>query len=331
MSDYLTNLVIRSFAPVATVQPLGAQPYASPGAFGTPTAEFSDPFAEPAILGDDATAKTDEVTPQRKRSPRKVMLPEAPIGIDQEPVETPLGNIQRVATTPPSGELPDRTESAASRSQSKPTLSKKAVAKPDEAPRMLAGFDEREPKRNVVRSTRAADAASINAADAANINRDTLYFPPIDTGHSTRQLMKRRAKGVSLSPQTSATHFPGDISAAPDKLQPPAVVESVVERTTTPIEERQPTTAPLTTLIPKTSAQPLLPVNVKTRPNLQSRHAPDGTAAQVPLTETIINVAIGRIEVRATPFESPRRERQSNGPKVMNLDDYLQQRSRGNR
>jgi hypothetical protein len=45
--------------------------------------------------------------------------------------------------------------------------------------------------------------------------------------------------------------------------------------------------------------------------------------------ETVVNVAIGRIEVRATPATTPRRERQASGPKVMTLDDYVQQRSRG--
>jgi hypothetical protein len=83
-----------------------------------------------------------------------------------------------------------------------------------------------------------------------------------------------------------------------------------------------------TTLVPKPTAQPLPSVTTKTRPSRPAVKPPvEPEPAALP-PETVINVAIGRIEVRATPAATPRRERQP-APKVMTLDDYVQQRSRG--
>jgi hypothetical protein len=103
---------------------------------------------------------------------------------------------------------------------------------------------------------------------------------------------------------------------------------AVIERTPAPVEKTQTSPVPLATLIPKISAPPLMPVRVRTRPQFQSASPPDETRAEQ--AETIINVAIGRIEVRATPAETASRQRQrSSGPRVMKLDEYLHQRSQG--
>jgi hypothetical protein len=83
-----------------------------------------------------------------------------------------------------------------------------------------------------------------------------------------------------------------------------------------------------TTLVPKPTAQPLPSVTTKTRPSRPAVKPPVEPEPAAPSPETVINVAIGRIEVRATPSATPRRERQP-APKVMTLDDYVQQRSRG--
>ena len=70
MSDYFTNLVIRSFSPGAAVQPLGVSPYVTPGAVEHPFAGSSDPFAE-AIKLNDEIAETEEVTPERNSTRSK--------------------------------------------------------------------------------------------------------------------------------------------------------------------------------------------------------------------------------------------------------------------
>jgi hypothetical protein len=386
MSDYLTNLVIRSFSPMASVQPMGASLYVAPDVLRGSFGELSDPFAEAASSGEDDSAEAEELTPQRKRSRDKparfqAAIGEPPIKREQASSLAPFANGRSDSITPLRPEFPDPPQSAALPGRSHPTLSDESRAKLEEAPRLtaslespiagvtlaspekpsepaapvrkgsdtgsplvnpgllplqkerlealpavptgIATFDESVTEENINPSTRAADRT--------NDNSYTFHGEPIDTGVSTWHLLKRPGKGGTLSPQTSPAYSTPPVSAAADKFQPPAVSGSVVERITAPPEERQQVKVSLTTLVPKVSAQPLLPVNVKTRPNLDPRRAPYEAAAHLPLTETIVNVAIGRIEVRATPAESPRRERQSKGPKVMNLDDYMQQRSRGNR
>ena len=70
MSDYFTNLVTRSFSPVAAVQPLAVSPYVTTAAAENSFAEFSDPFAE-AIKLNDETLEADEATPERNSSRSK--------------------------------------------------------------------------------------------------------------------------------------------------------------------------------------------------------------------------------------------------------------------
>ncbi|HEX6045669.1 MAG TPA: hypothetical protein VFZ22_14345, partial [Pyrinomonadaceae bacterium] len=93
---------------------------------------------------------------------------------------------------------------------------------------------------------------------------------------------------------------------------------------------KQEITSSFTTLVPKPAVQPLpLPHVRKTRSIPPLAQPPDEVQPPAALPpETVVNVAIGRIEVRATPATTPRRERPS-GPKIMTLDDYVQQRSRG--
>ena len=43
----------------------------------------------------------------------------------------------------------------------------------------------------------------------------------------------------------------------------------------------------------------------------------------------VVNVTIGRIEVRAAPAPAPRQSTEARGPKPMSLDEYLKQRGSG--
>src|SRR5260370_22243113 len=70
MSDYFTNLVTRSFSPVASVQPLGVSPYVAPEEAENSFEESSDPFAEAAKLDNDMV-NAEAVSPERKPSRSK--------------------------------------------------------------------------------------------------------------------------------------------------------------------------------------------------------------------------------------------------------------------
>ena len=56
-----------------------------------------------------------------------------------------------------------------------------------------------------------------------------------------------------------------------------------------------------------------------------------GPERPVSQPEPVINVTIGRIEVRATPASTPQSQKTRSTPPVMTLDEYLQKRSKGDR
>ena len=58
---------------------------------------------------------------------------------------------------------------------------------------------------------------------------------------------------------------------------------------------------------------------------------PAGPERPVSQPEPVINVTIGRIEVRATPASTPQSQKTRSTPPVMTLDEYLQQRGKGDR
>jgi hypothetical protein len=51
----------------------------------------------------------------------------------------------------------------------------------------------------------------------------------------------------------------------------------------------------------------------------------------IPKPEPVINVTIGRIEVRAMPPSTQQVKKPRSTPPVMTLDEYLQKRSKGDR
>ena len=95
------------------------------------------------------------------------------------------------------------------------------------------------------------------------------------------------------------------------------------------VEKDQPAVGPLTALVPRPVAELLIPSSSKTQSNVIQNEAKPGEMAAGP-PEAVVNVSIGRIEIRATPPTS-RPERQRNPPHVMNLDEYVRQRSGGSR
>ncbi|HEV7473376.1 MAG TPA: hypothetical protein VGN90_04950 [Pyrinomonadaceae bacterium] len=353
MNDYLANLVIRSFAPVVPFQPLAAPLPAPQEIFQSPVPEVSDlfdPFAQPAIPGgEELTAAAPEPSSRRKRVPHSLDPSAAPLATDQESVAGTLDDMKPGATGLSFGRLPGQAESAAPPIQPSdrrsdetrrlPPGTQRAPALSDTAADEISwqlsetsSAETSEPIRKAVEPAKRLATpnlqlrpieifAEITPAQPAN---DGLYesgqkrkgvpsarisgqtdvteeLQPVDSGRSSWPSLKRQAKDVSLT-------------------SPPA--QASLDRVAFP--------ATLTTLVPKSRAE-ALPQNARSRPRLSFRNAFDESATQPPPAETVINVAIGRIEVRATPADSVRRERQRTRPKTMNLDDYQQQRSRGNR
>jgi hypothetical protein len=365
MSDYFTNLVIRSFSPLVSVQPMGQFRSMAQEPFERPLETFLDPPGETSSSSDDARAEPNGPTapgnPSRDKPARlEGPIRETPIGSDQLLPTAPFVNSES-NTVPPSQHIsPKPVEFAALRRQSNPSLPNDSGAKPEERAGKQTSLESVIARVNLTPTETPSEPARLRASlkrerieelsaespgttsfgevlPEKNIYRSIrvtgntdayTHHEPIEAGISIRHQMKTAEKADSLSPQTSPAHLAQSVSA--DKLQMPAVAGSAPKLTTAALEERQETRTSLTTLVPKVSSQPLLPVGVKTRSNFASREAPFETAAQPASTENIINVAIGRIEIRATPSAGAKREQQSKGPKVMNLDDYMQQRSRGN-
>lgn len=91
-----------------------------------------------------------------------------------------------------------------------------------------------------------------------------------------------------------------------------------------PHHERQHAQQP--TIIPRPHAEPRAAIAIQPRIEPPVAHGPP--AAQRAEPAPIIQVTIGRIDVRATPpaAQPPRQRAQ---PAVMSLDEYLRQRSRG--
>jgi hypothetical protein len=336
MSDFLTNIVTRSFSPASSpVKPMMS-------AYPTPAAhsQFSDPFAEAPIASEnDKTEATPVANPLATRPSRGA----APIGpaavtndhaviqletVADEPIET-IRPVHRDAgqteeRTPNVHHTPKTVDAAASETSkqtpSKPLTSEtpapavQKIERPRETPSSApntASIDTTAPARGILLQRQAG--GKTNGAD-------TTHHAPLIAEASTRHIAKRIQDQIShskprVSPDTETTG--------------PLIIEQIVERTTAPLEQRpQQTSAAFTTLVPKPAPSSPFTVKVKPRPNMPTSDAHE-TSADLPAAETVINVAIGRIEVRAISQPAAKRERHPSGPKLMSLDDYVQQRSRG--
>jgi hypothetical protein len=361
MSDFLTNLVMRSFSRTASVQPVGTTAYPGPEMLRDPVEQFADPFAEEP-LSEEAEEQT---VPPLNQEPanRSSRIESAPIANDREPFVAPQladrGVPPAAREIPSSPESPTHVQRQSHESSSKLkepfSVSKTATTESLTAPLTKSIELSRSSRQRSRQTPRDRDASLLNqepnAAPSLELGTSTESAPtqgilqkratsnatsiapvghqvPVDPQPSVRRLMRRRANAISLSPQTSSSHLEPAEPRRTQKTDPPAVAFAG-EKTPLPLEERQQTITSFTTLIPKTSTQPLLPVNIKSRPDVHTRDVRDEAVTDPPSQETVINVAIGRIEVRATSAPAAKRERQTSGPKVMNLDDYMQQRSRG--
>lgn len=346
MSDFLTNLVMRSYSGTPSVQPMTHSAYAAPEAAPEPEAESFEPFVE-------------EITPAPGQPRRQVVAPKPVQETPAEPVQH-TDEIKSVSIAPeaadvivpraqtPEPEQPliikEKSVSPAVAETKPPRVNRRPVSEttPTKQSRVPGPTPVAAAKPS---SSRAAAAPAEPATPRETIVHRTeiqpaqpIYRTPIQTVQpATRRLIKK-STNASESPAQTTPSTPSSASSSikPEtrtrKAEPEIVeqvIEQVIERQSVAVENTQHVTNSFTTLIPNTTAQRLPALNLKPRPNTPLPVLPDEAEPPAPPTETVINVAIGRIEVRATPAATPSRERQPAGPKVRTLDDYLQQRSRG--
>jgi len=332
MSDFLTNLVMRSFSGTPAVQPMTFSTYAAP---------------EPV----DVDVDVDQPPPQTLA--QKPVKPTPVVNADKHE------SVSKVTEAAESAEFAEATETAEVDNLFIPTIQtqtpeprkplvikEKSVSPPvtETKPRRVnqsstnplvipptkeTGLPQQQQEKIVERTeTRTEFKTEIQPAPPQQL----IYHPPIQTVQPTaRRLSKKQPIPIPAPAQKQ----PPDVSTtakhdtSPVQKHDLEIVEHVIERPSVTIENTQQVTTSFTTLIPNTTAQPLPALNLKPRSKTALPDLPSEAEPPPSTPETVINVAIGRIEVRATPATTPKRERQQHGPKVRTLDDYLQQRSRG--
>lgn len=341
MSDFLTNLVMRSYSGTPSVQPMTLSTYAD--AAPEPMAESPEPFVE-------------EITPAAVE-PRKHVVAEKPVQETRaEPVQhTDENRSVSIAadvivprTQTPELEKPlavkEKSVSPAVAETKPPRVNRRSVSEAPPKQRRVPGpTPSEQPKPS---SPPAAHAEPATTPETIVHRTETkteiqpaqlIYRTPSQTVQpSTRRLIKKPTSPIDSpaqpAPSVSRPSVPAKQETRAHKADPEIieqVIEQVIEHSSVTIENTQHVTNSFTTLIPNTTAQRLPALSIKSRPNTPLPVLSDEAEPPAPPAETVINVAIGRIEVRATPAATSGRERQPAGPKVRTLDDYLQQRSRG--
>lgn len=296
MSDFLTNLVMRSFAQTPSVQPVALSTYAAP----EPQLE-TDPVEHVV----EPVRKTE---PSRPATPRVQNTETVQNTDEREPV---IEKVPPVAT-PPIRPIHSEKNAETRQPESLPESVFASPAKPDNtiAPPVS-------PKQHVLKSP------------AVQVQK--VVEPLIVEQVVERVTERPTVKTIERPTITTIERSTTEIIERPSVITTERTIEhSTEQQSSITIENTEHVTNSFTTLVPKVTPQSLPATrNLKHRPARSQTTAPDEEQQQTPAPspETVVNVAIGRIEVRATPAPTTRRERQ--GPKVMTLDDYLQQRSRG--
>lgn len=344
MSDFLTNLLTRSFSQETSVRPLLEPVLASPPLPREerfdPVEEFSD-LVEEVSSPDSAEPSQKSVKPARKRGVTRVSSPvvaREPTIENHEPSFPPRESLPTFSPAPisvtqanstlkelsPLSQVSAHPELGGGRSQAErppvtPTAGSMVMRKPK------SSFSRAEPNSTSQSILQRRVSATTRTADATDLR-------PGQSPSSTVPVTGQSGVENFLASRTSRLHSRDTAMPNDGGLQ---IVERFIERPVSPppprapaaFNQRQASTL-LTTIVPNIVTIPF-PISTKSRSDKSSSGPGDMVADDLPGPETVVNVAIGRIEVRATSPASPKRERQPSGPKVMTLDEYVQQRSRG--
>ena len=308
MSDFLSNLVSRSFR----VPSIHAAASAGLALDAPDRAPFEDPFTERSVEG-----------PETRVAEASVTAPSASVPIEQPAlaasatVQPPIQRRASVAVPfpPPAIEPADSTRGGIHRT----ALS--SIPRPPDSTASLAVYPSH---ISASPGTPSAPRAIVPAASPGGGSPQTvLPAAPVSSA-------SRRGFTAAGSPQTvlpAAAASPAEqvarIISRPEEPGPPASAQPAVslpaiERISTVTRESITAVVPRPTMNPPPSLSLIgrtMPV-----PQLPMR------LPEVPPPETIVNVTIGRIEVRASQ-PAGKTEKPRHTPPLMGLDEYLRQRS----
>jgi hypothetical protein len=335
MSGYLTSLVRRAAAPELSVRPWLSSIFGPP--MPGPRVDIPMPLAEDG----DAEGTIDGASPREIAETRTPRGAARSSGATESPARD-AEPLRRYEATPARSErfstrsTPVATATGTDRLSPDQTAPQHKDSVPSEEPPAterrdaIRSIEERDPARPLSlraslrlrpqaetggeRRAQPLDAdvrpvpspAGIGAKDTATDNRDH----PILT--SDRSRVRQPLDGIELALRASQTEALLKPTEPPRKIERESGTESIIEATvTTPLR------AP--------SAAVRQPLPVRARVSLPPRR--DHEISERPnAPDPIIQVTIGRVEVRAsTPTEPRPRPRPANG--ATGLDDYLRQRA----
>lgn len=290
MSDFLTNLVMRSFAQTPSVQPMTLSTYATPEPQPEP-----QPESQPQPQIETAAPVEPVVDPIKQK-----------VEIARPPKPTPVQHVETVQNTNERELVVQEASLTEVPTPQQIHFADPVSRKPEHTPESVVP--------NVISKTDHTIAPPVQP-----VVQVKKTVEPLTVEHVVEHIVERPTVRTIEHSTIETIDRPSVTS-----------LERTIEPSSITIENTEHVTNSFTTLVPKITPQSL-PVRI---PKARSAQRPvdlpveQETAPPVASPETVINVAIGRIEVRATPAPTQRRERQQ-GPKVMTLDDYAQQRSRG--
>lgn len=324
MSDYLANLVTRSVGPVEGVRPRLAALFEPPrglgGALAGADAE-TETAAEAAAEQPISEGMPREHAPERQATTYPA-LARTPVAAPQSAPVAPI--VQQVAHTPTppafiapraSGDVagdtigraaPPQGSSVPVASALPPALIAPAEHSPRQPDRVSAPLVPLD--RSAPDNQREQRGATVDATRGSR--REPLIERIVIERNVPTELRSANADAPPV--QRHDPRQPAIAAAAP--VAPPTV-----SRTTPPLIVRAESPSGLI-------ARPL-PAAMSVQPRLPTHGEPAEPASAEPPTP-IIQVTIGRIDVRATPAPAAPAQRQRATPPVMGLDDYLRQRAK---
>ena len=340
MSDYFNNLVSRSFQPVSAMAP-AQESLLLPSAESPPErrayGHFDDPFARALeadpLNADQSAARVDLHTPRQVGSEGRFVRAEHPAVTDHDPMPSAAADVSTLPGT------------------ARPGIESASIV--DVNPNSLRVGSS---QRGVPSTPHAGTNGSSGSGNGASQIRpewpgaSSLAFPsprqkaaaspgldapmiPTQVESPPLRVSGRRMEATPVTKAASSTlESPAQTPAVPREASDPnrtlpATIERSARRQIVGSTDGNTKASPLTALIPKPSPQPLLPALVKAR---FDQPINDGTPPEESASpDTVVNVTIGRIEVRATPAPQARTETRRNAPRLMSLDDYLRRRSGG--
>ena len=318
MSDFLTNLVIRSFSRTPSFQPMMAPaPSAVDPAEPLKPSEASEPEPQQSLEPPVTNAK-HPVQNTDKTDQVEVTEPIATITLENPKIsESPKPELREKSVVPPALETPTP------QAQRPTTTTRKS--EPPIVEQVIEQVTQQVIERPAVtvrnKQQITKQAFTTHAITNREINNRALTKREITNQNITNQQITNQ----EIANQHISNQKFGNQQISNHEIRNQDVTNQNITNQNITNEDINNS---FTTLVPKPTAHPLPSVSTKTRPGRPVVKPPvEPEPAALP-PETVINVAIGRIEVRATPAATPRRERQP-VPKVMTLDDYVQQRSRG--